>query len=392
MNQFVTLFYEWVEALSAHPKLSQISIIVFVINLLIAVCLCAYTFILFERNLKNKKRLQLYKKEFQPFYSTILNSETYQSKQRIQSKFEKQFGKIKKAEIHISIVELASLIENDLSLKFKPNYKNLLEYLLSRNLNLNKSFSLNKAKGLSVYEALILLNKDLSVNEIYTNKRLSHVGTEISNKGLITTKEELFKVLNYKQNTQLNDWDFLIIKRFFSKYSLNALPDFGDWIKTTSDDSQAICFTRLIAEFRQSNSAIEIKNLLSSANEDVRKEAYKALGKLRFESIENELFKLYDLESAVCKYEILKAVACISSGKALDFLKEVYDRTIDTDEKSAILEVMYLYNDDGKALFEKKYSSSGRLSRIIFEHIKNPMLKTVLSEEINLFRNYSLTN
>ncbi|MFV0305686.1 MAG: HEAT repeat domain-containing protein [Moheibacter sp.] len=225
---------------------------------------------------------------------------------------------------------------------------------------------------------LILFEKRKKVrnNTQLTDIKVNDVG------GLVVDKNELIQTLFHQKNIQFNEWNQTRIKHYFSNYKSKNLPNFGDWIENSDEPNQIICFIKLIAHFQQKSSINSVMKYLSYPNYKIRKEVIKTVGALRSTSFEGELFWIYKSERLECKLEILKAIAFISSGDALFFLKEIYYEAESIEERKMILEVLDLYNEEGKAFFEQEFTLAGWFDKIIFQHIRNPLLHSILREEI----------
>src|SRR5690606_12928523 len=107
------------------------------------------------------------------------------------------------------IIELAELIKNYPSLKLSENYETLLNYIIQSNAKLIEIYSHTKVNNKKFKKSIDVLISDLENGENkFDFKQLKPK----------YTKEDLFKAFNFDLNKELNEWDFLLIKNFYSNY------------------------------------------------------------------------------------------------------------------------------------------------------------------------------
>lgn len=375
MDLFINTIREWIEVSSTHPFIIQLSLVVLLINVLIASIIFANTFIVFNKNKLQKRRIASLKNELPLFYFEILSAESHYKVKDIQFKFDEQFHKTTKDDYELLILELADLVQINPSLKSSHNYEVLMGFLFDTNSKTPQNLPLFKANKMKLQNALLVLNNDSNKGDFKFNDKFKSIQ-------LIFNKEDLFNAFGFDLNKNLSDWDYLLIKHYYSNYDSNELPNFASWIESTDIHSQIICFIKLIGSFKQLNSAYILEEQLNSSNDEIRKATYNTIGKLKYKNIEDKLFSNYANETEECKKEILKSIYFISSDKAIDFLKNSYHASNSDHEKKMILEVIYLYNDEGKEFFKSESSQVGYQKKNIFEYIKNPMFETAFNKEI----------
>lgn len=344
MNPLNTI-REWIEVSYTQPFIFKFPIIVFLINLWIALIMTICTLLIFNKNKKIKRNSLSLNKKISLFYLEILTAEIAFKKKDIQIKFDEKFHKSIKNDFELLIIELGEIIQNNPLLKFHINFVELLKFLLAINPKALRVFSKQKVNKIKIQKAFSILYKNFN----YDDSKINLLQLKP-----YTNKNQLFKALNFSPNKSLTEWDFLVIKDYYSNFDSKDLPCFASWVESTYIHTQKICFLKLIAAFNQYDSLNIFDDLLNSSNENIRKITYHIIGKLKYKDIENKLFLKYSHETEVCKKEIMKTILNISSNRVNDFLKKSYNESDTENEKKTILETLYLYSEDGKIFLKEK--------------------------------------
>lgn len=374
---------EWIDVSSTHPIILKFTLLVLILNVVIALIILINTMIVFSKNKFQKRRILSLRNELPLFYYNVLKSDTSYSIEDIQFEFRDQFNNSLEKDFEWLIIELAELIKSYPSLKFSDNYETLLNYIIQSNSKLIEIYSHTKVNNKKFKKSIDVLISDLGNGENkFDFKQLKPK----------YTKEDLFKAFNFDLNKELSEWDFLLIKNFYSNYDNKDLPYFASWVESTYQHSQKICFLKLIGAFKQLSSAYILEEQLNSSNEDLRRTTYETIGKLKYKNIEDKLFLNFPNETEQCRKEILKSIFFISSGKATNFLKKAYHSSICEHEKKLILEILYKYNEEGKSFFEQEYSKVGFQKKNVFEYILNPIYQSELKKEVEYSKSLNIVS
>lgn len=374
---------EWIDVSSTHPIILKFTLLVLILNVVIALIILINTMIVFSKNKFQKRRILSLRNELPLFYYNVLKSDTSYSIEDIQFEFRDQFNNSLEKDFEWLIIELAELIKSYPSLKFSDNYETLLNYIIQSNSKLIEVYSHTKVNNKKFKKSIDVLISDLENGENkFDFKQLKPK----------YTKEDLFKAFNFDLNKELSEWDFLLIKNFYSNYDNKDLPYFASWVESTYQHSQKICFLKLIGAFKQLSSAYILEEQLNSSNEDLRRTTYETIGKLKYKNIEDKLFLNFPNETEQCRKEILKSIFFISSGKATNFLKKAYHSSISEHEKKLILEILYKYNEEGKSFFEQEYSKVGFQKKNVFEYILNPIYQSELKKEVEYSKSLNIVS
>lgn len=152
---------------------------------------------------------------------------------------------------------------------------------------------------------------------------------------------------------------------------ISSVPDFSRWISTGFDNSLVLICLKLSAHFQQYSSVSNIEELLTSDNDDLKKEAVNALGKLRQPSSEKSLVSIYDDQKDNVKAEILKAIGLIRSGTCLNFLKYVYDKEPSVELRKCAARSINKHDVKGSFLFANIYYNASEEDKVILNHAAN---------------------
>lgn len=382
MDLFNTI-REWVDVSSTHPIILKFTLLVLLLNVVIALIILINTMIVFSKNKFHKRRILFLRNELPLFYYNVLKSDDSYSVEDIQFEFRDHFNNSLEIDFEWLIIELAELIKNYPSLKLSKNYETLLNYIIQSNAKLIEIYSHTKVNNKKFKKSIDVLISDLENGENkFDFKQLKPK----------YTKEDLFKAFNFDLNKELNEWDFLLFKNFYSNYDNKDLPYFASWVESTYQHSQKICFLKLIGAFKQMSSAYILEEQLNSSNEDLRRTTYETIGKLKYKNIEDKLFLNFPNETEECRKEILKSIFFISSGKATNFLKKAYHSSISEHEKKLILEILYKYDEEGKSFFEQEYSKVGFQKKNVFEYILNPIYQSELKKEVEYSKSLNIVS
>lgn len=370
--------------LSSFPFIIQIALVTIFINVIATIIFFASAFIL-RRNGEKKDLIveQLYPEIF-AFIKDILDSEEVHIDSDIHASFVEKFGKLTKKIYGPIVLALENLTFNNPSLSEESiNYYNLIKGLkVDAHLEKELEFS-NTHRQLRAFQSLSRLSLTVSDSKIlpYTYSRNNSLRKESRATYIGVSNNDPFKFFD-RENYNLNYWDQISLLQQLELHHGNNLPNFSKWIKYSKDKSQIIFLIRAVAYFKQLHSISTLKELLTTVDHDIRREAILALGKMKVSDIEDTLKNIYYNQPADCQKAIIESIALIQSGKSLNFLKNAYFETSDPDTKKLIAEAIYLYGDEGKAYFEKLCKIEIGFNALILQHVKNPLVPSPLKDTL----------
>lgn len=367
----------WI-SLSSFPFVIQIAIFFIFFSTVATLSFMTAVFII----RRDKKRREKIVKELRPrifsFLRNILISKEDYTDEEVYDKFEESFGKLTK-KIYISLIPtLEDVVGQESSHLESPNYYNIIrglkidEYLEKRldfsntRVRLRAFHSLSRL-DLTISDSKILPHTYAKNKSLRKESRASYVGV---------SKNDPFKFFDL--DNDMNQWDQISLLQQFILHHKDNLPNFSKWIKYSKDYDQIKFFIKLVAYFNQASSVSALTDYLDHEDHSVRREAILAMGRMRVKEIESHLIKIYNTQPVICQNAIIEAVSYINSGKAIGFLKSAYETASAHDTKRLIAEVIYLYGKTGEAYFEEIYKKEQGFNHLILEHVKNPLIPSML--------------
>ncbi|MCC5918108.1 MAG: HEAT repeat domain-containing protein [Cryomorphaceae bacterium] len=375
-HYFVSIVDNIIINISTFPFIIQVSIIFIIINIIMGLTIGVST-VRLRRSLKNRETIiKELQEDMIKFFKNILNKKEEMPQEDIHDSFVDQFGKLNK-KTYISIAaSLEKIVKEDRSVIKSPNYYpivNALKLIGYFEGRLNFSNTRTKLRIFQTMSELELTISDSKIlpftyskdNFLKNESRISYVGV---------SKNEPFKFFEQEAGNRLNQWAQISLLKQFETHHADRLPDFGKWIKYTKDDTQKQFCIRMVGHFDQKESVSILIELLTDNNEKVRREAILALGKMQIEKAEENFREMYYYEPLECQNAIIESITRIRSGKALDFLKDVYKKGGNSDTKRMIAEVIYYYSDEARNYFNQQLDKAEGFEKLILKHAKNPII------------------
>lgn len=189
------------------------------------------------------------------------------------------------------------------------------------------------------------------------------------------SKNDPFKFFDEDFDKTFNDWDKIEIHKMLDRRSREGLPNLSQWIKN-SKNSKFQCF--LVDEIRYFNQRECLPHLLEMLNtHDITllKHIIDALGEMKYKEAEKQIIKDYALQPRIIQQCVIKAVHKLNTGKSLSFLEAAYNNVHDRESEIIILRAIYNYGEQGRQLFNSMKTVSGGFSKLIFDHVSNPLIK-----------------
>lgn len=189
------------------------------------------------------------------------------------------------------------------------------------------------------------------------------------------SKNSPYKFFEEDFDKTFNKWDRVEIHRALNLRSAEGLPNFTQWIKN-SQNVEFKCF--LIDEiriFKQQECCPFLLGVLEDSEIKLRQHAIEALGEMKYADAEQQFIKSYALQPEIIQHSIVNAIQKINSGNATTFLEEAYYSAHSSDSEIFIARAIYNYGEKGRQLFHKLESEAHGFSKLVFEHVSNPLIK-----------------
>ena len=126
--------------------------------------------------------------------------------------------------------------------------------------------------------------------------------------------------------------------------------------------------------YNETESAPILAKQLNARSVEIRGEAIKTLGKLKYKEVEPKLIEMYNVQPEEVKRQIISAIADLKTDKALGFLYNAYDEADNWGTKRVILKALYEYSAMGRKTFDQLERKADSHTAILFAHTKHPLI------------------
>ena len=175
---------------------------------------------------------------------------------------------------------------------------------------------------------------------------------------------------------KLRQWDMMELHAILEhrkKVGYNT-PSFIKWVNTSAEENVKIFFINEIRLYNETESAPILAKQINARSTDIRGEAIKTLGKLKYKEIEPKLIEMYHVQPEEVKRNIIEAISDLKTDKALGFLYNAYDEADNWGTKRAILKALYAYSAMGRKTFDQLERKADSHTAILFAHTKHPLI------------------
>lgn len=159
-----------------------------------------------------------------------------------------------------------------------------------------------------------------------------------------------FRFFDEDIGMKLRQWDMMELHAILEhrkKVGYNT-PSFIKWVNTSAEENVKIFFINEIRLYNETDSAPILAKQINARSTEIRGEAIRTLGKLKYKEIEPKLIEMYHVQPEEVKRQIISAVADLKTDKALGFLYNAYDEADNWGTKRIILKALYEYSSMGR--------------------------------------------
>ena len=151
-------------------------------------------------------------------------------------------------------------------------------------------------------------------------------------------------------------------------------PSFIKWVNISAEEKVKTFFINEIRLYNEIESAPILARQINARSTEIRSEAIKTLGKLKYKEIESKLIEMYHVQPEEVKRQIITAIADLKTDKSVGFLYNAYDEADNWGTKRVILKALYDYSEMGRQAFEQLEKKADSHSAILFAHTKHPLI------------------
>jgi hypothetical protein len=190
------------------------------------------------------------------------------------------------------------------------------------------------------------------------------------------SQDDPFRFLNEDANIDLTRWGMMSVHNGFvyRKREKNNTLQLSRWLESLSKDNTK---EFIIKEIQLSNSTEDLNTVaeyVTAPNPRIRTDAITALGAMNYRESVPLFMEMYTMQSDDVKRAIIKALGEMPSEQSYNFLYNVYQKETNVSTRLAILRALYSQPDVGGKLFNKLEQQADDDTRILFQHVKNPLI------------------
>ena len=189
-----------------------------------------------------------------------------------------------------------------------------------------------------------------------------------------------FRFFDEDIGMKLRKWDMMELHAILEhrKKAGYATPSFIKWVNTSAEENVKIFFINEIRLYNETESAPTLAKQINARSVEIRSEAIKTLGKLKYKEVEPKLIEMYNVQPEEVKRQIITAIADLKTDKALGFLYNAYDDADNWGTKRVILKALYDYSAMGRKTFEQLERKADSHTAILFAHTKHPLINQLI--------------
>lgn len=381
---YIEYYFYWI-----YYKFIGYPLIIRICSIAVMFCVILYLFLMIHiiyGIFKRRKEKRKYNKAFDKYYEemkAISLDDAPLSEEEIAQRLKYDTKKRPKPnELRIVtqlLTELKSAHEDEIN---ELNYQTIQTvFQITRFLERELQFGRKRAK----IQALKLIQ---SINgyasEAVLVRFLYHREMELRNSARYTymwlSQGNPFRFFDEDIGMKLRQWDMMELHAILEhrKSVGYNTPSFIKWVNTSAEENVKIFFINEIRLYNETDSAPILARQLNARSAEIRGEAIKTLGKLKYKEIEPKLIEMYHLQPEEVKRNIILAIADLKTNKSLGFLHDAYNDADNWATKRVILKALYEYSAMGRKTFEQLERKADAHTAILFAHTKHPLINQII--------------
>ena len=378
-----SLYYKFLE----YPLMIRVCSIV-LIGLILTIPLSIL--ILFIRNqiiIWQKKKLQKVREKYSSVFREILTNPENLNEDYIREKILDCRGRELSSKFSSSELELISKLLAEKVQDYKERHLNRHNYQqILYVLNVAGWLEDRIEKGsvstcIRCFQTAQILDCTLrgSVSTRFAYHRNKELRSVARSTYTFTNREDPFRYMEPDTDFIFHDSDGPSIHDMLLYRSDNnmLMPNFIDWIKLEQPNNKFRIFTiDEIAFFNKTELCDDLYDYMLKTNDThIKGRAIRALGKLGYSKMENEICAMFANSGGYMRASIIVGLRelGIRGPKIVSFYKEAYTLARREKVMMTILNALYFCGDEGRAAFHSLELAADEKDKLRFEHIKNPI-------------------
>lgn len=186
------------------------------------------------------------------------------------------------------------------------------------------------------------------------------------------SREDPFRFLEEGYDNDFVLIDTLMIHHVFAmrRGAGKPLPPLLPYAESCTDENLRATMICEVGWWSSDEEVHEVKRYFNSSNELCRASAFSTVGQRRYVPLEGELIKAFSQQTEDLRRVVLRSVAAIGSGKAIDFFEKVACQTSSDTTRRCALYCLWHYGPAGKAAFEQLRAADTPERQQVYEYIQ----------------------
>jgi len=372
---FIEWFFSLIYQLKTYPLVIQATIYLTLLFIFATLALIIIIYSIRRQHNSLQKNLKKSLPQIKSLFEDVLFSENIFSQKSIYDHFIKIVKVVNKQSLNIAVEVLVEFKNQNKQSDKYPEIINALDIVS----HIERKFDArsNREKMHAFQEAFVLnLNKFDSKVLHYAYSKNQNIRTEARNSYLALSSNDPYRFFD-EFDGNLTKWDEIELMQYLKLQNTRGnLEGLGKWINYSKNDSLVIFLIKMVGFFKQKGINEILLKKLEDTNKNVRAETILTLGELNLKETEEKLINRYYTEPETCQIAIVKTIKKLRTGKALNFLLDIFKESNNTDTKKIIAEAILNYNNEGRTAFQNlKKSPLQNFDLKILQHIETPLIK-----------------
>lgn len=173
-------------------------------------------------------------------------------------------------------------------------------------------------------------------------------------------------------NYEFRPWDALELHHLLNnrKRANKEIPSILPIVSICNDKQLKACLIREVAFWGTPDEVIKMSKYITSKETIYRKSALQCMGMAKCLKAEDAMEDAYPQQTEELKYETLKSLFNINSGKATPFFVNAFNTSSVKSTKFYILMYLWRYNEESKAAFYKLEELASPDEALLFNEVK----------------------
>lgn len=357
-------------------RICSIAVLFCIIAYLLLLCHIIYG--IFKRRKEKRRYNNAYKKYYNEMKAISMDPNTLTNEEIADRLKYNKKKRPKSNELRI-ITQLLTEIKSAYGEKINElNYQEIqnvfqITRFLERELQFGK-------KGSKIQALKLIQSINGYASEAVLVRLLYHREVELRNSARYTymwlSQGDPFRFFDEDIGMKLRQWDMMELHAILehrTKVGFNT-PSFIKWVNTSAEENVKIFFINEIRLYNETESAPILAKQVNARSMEIRGEAIRTLGKLKYKEIEPKLIEMYNVQPEEVKRNIISAIADMKTGKSLGFLYDAFNDADNWMTKRVILKALYEYGSMGRRTFDQLERKADSHTKILFAHTKHPLI------------------